>query len=185
MSSRLVYRWLVLGGAIWWMPTRLQPRVRWCDCLALFVLAAYARAKPCCLWLVVLACVPTLVLYIWCVPAVLRSGLTAIEMWLLLVKQTRRKLYSKNDNKMARFYDLRCITWKWCVVVWRTDEGGLYERRLQLRSDVSLRSRQLAHWPLQTNYCWRHSQVTWHVALRARWRHAPRRRPVRSTFGVS
>ena len=28
MSSRLVYRWFVLGGAIWWMPTRLRPRVR-------------------------------------------------------------------------------------------------------------------------------------------------------------
>ena len=58
----------------------------WCDCLAPFVLAAYARAKPCCLWLVVLACVPTLVLYIWCVLAVLRSGLTTIGIkWLLLL----------------------------------------------------------------------------------------------------
>ena len=36
--------------------------------------------------MVVLACVPTLVLYIWYVPAVLRSGLTAIEIkWLLLL----------------------------------------------------------------------------------------------------
>ena len=73
-----------LGGAIWWMPMRLRPRVRLCDCVAPFLLAAYARAKPCCLWLVVLACVPTLVLY--CVLAVLRSGLTAIEIkWLLLL----------------------------------------------------------------------------------------------------
>ena len=86
MSNRQVYRWFVLGGAIWWMPMRLRPRVRLCDCVAPFVLAAYARAKPCCLWLVVLACVPTLVLYIWCVLAVLRSGLTTIEIkWLLLL----------------------------------------------------------------------------------------------------
>jgi len=87
MSSSLVYRWFVLGVAIWWMPTRLWCGCGWCDCLAPFVLAAYARAKPCCcLWLVILACVPTLVLYIWCVLAVLRSCLTAIEIkWLLLL----------------------------------------------------------------------------------------------------
>ena len=86
---------------------------------------------------------------------------------------------------MARFYDLLCITGKWCVLMWRTDEGGLYEWRLRLRSDVSLQQRQLAHRRLQTSYCRRHSQVTWHVAESVRWRHAPCRRLVRSTFRVS
>ena len=67
----------------------------WCDCVAPFVLAAYARAKPCCLWLVVLACVPTLVLHIWRVPAVIRSGLTAIEIkWLLLLHYYPLWLYA-------------------------------------------------------------------------------------------
>jgi len=66
--------------------------------------------------------------------------------------------------------------------VWRSYEGRIHERQLQLWSDLPVQQCKPSKRPVWTHFRQHHIEVTWPAAERTWWRHAVHGRLVYSTF---